>query len=619
MHEKIIAKKLELLAPRAVLSAEEIAGWDGRLATYRAPGVYDAETAWAPWNGDPGIPALKTVFLRTFLDMPPPAHPDATRWIEFRQQGLEALVSLDQTPYAGLDANHPRIPAPPPGRYALEIEGMAQLRAYCQPELKGSTASFSGGRILEVDPDIQGLILDLQFLWQAAMNTSDSYRGQRLDAVLDEVFHQIDLGVETTVLREDAKRARELMAERLSEIAADPEGGHVYLAGHTHIDTAYLWPIRETVRKCSRTFATAVRLMELYPEFHFSCSQAQLFAFTKEHYPELYEQIRGRVAEGRWHTTGAMWVESDCNVPSGESLVRQFLHGLRFYREEFGTRPLSCWLPDVFGYPGNLPQILAGCGLRYFMTCKLHWQATNPFPYHLFRWRGIDGSDVIAHIPKLKSYYNGYPNPEQLTMAWEGYNQKCEHPEVLLPFGYGDGGGGVTAEMLEFSRRAQGFPGLPGVRHGGEEEFFAGAEADAGKLPVWDGELYLETHRGTLTSQSRTKVANRRAECDLRDAEVWAAIATALGKTVDCGPLRGAWDRVLLQQFHDILPGSSVHEVYDDAPCDYAEARASAQAVRDAALRALAGESGGPYCICNSLSWNRTDPVEISLPTDVSG
>jgi alpha-mannosidase len=357
--------------------------------------------------------------------------------------------------------------------------------------------------------------------------------------------------------------------------------------------------------------------MEQFPQFHFSCSQAQLYAYVKQYEPALYEDIRKWVEEGRWHTTGAMWVESDCNVTSGESLIRQVLYGKRFFREEFGTDPRTCWLPDVFGYPGNMPQILRGSEVDYFMTCKLHWQSTNPFPHHLFWWEGVDGTRILTHIPRLRNYYNGKPEPEQLRFAWDNFREKSVADEVLLPFGYGDGGGGVTPEMLEYLPRAEAMPGLPATRTGGEEEFFDDALAKAADLPVWSGELYLETHRGTYTTQSATKQANRQCEYALRTAELWTSVAAMSGIAADAAPLDEAWRRVLLQQFHDILPGSSIAEVYEDALLDYHRAREAAEVCAAVALESMVRDLGiqGDVVVFNSRGWDRTDPVELLLPT----
>jgi alpha-mannosidase len=622
VDERIIAKKLEILTRRAVLRSQPIEGWQVRLATYHAPGEYEYEGDWAPLAPRATFPApratfpaLKTVLLKASVQCPSPAAPAGRVDLRLDGEGLEGLVSVDGRPYAGLDRNHSRVPAPEPGQHALEIEAMSVLRAYCQPELRDTRATFDGGALVEVDREIEAACYDIQFAWEATHAIQDERRRKRLAAALEASLLQIDLTVAQDALRRDVERARSILAEGISDIAPDPEGGCVYLVGHTHIDTAWLWPLSETVRKCGRTFATAVRLMETYPDFHFSCSQAQLYAYTREHFPALYQEIGTWVARGRWHTTGAMWVESDCNVPSGESLIRQFLHGLAFYRREFGTRPRTCWLPDVFGYPGSLPQILHGCGIPYFMTCKLHWQSSNPFPDHLFWWEGVDGSRVLAHIPKLRNYYNGYPNPEQLTIAWNSFLQKGIYDEVMLPFGYGDGGGGVTPEMMEFVARAGSFPGLPATRLGGEEDYFDRALEAGQELPVWVGELYLETHRGTYTSQSRTKQANRISERALREAEIWASIAQIKGAQVSLSPLQEAWQRVLTQQFHDILPGSSIGEVYEDAQADHEWAQRAAAGVRDAALHWLASEEGaaGDLCVFNALSWPRSDPVEATV------
>ena len=341
------------------------------------------------------------------------------------------------------------------------------------------------------------------------------------------------------------------------------------------------------------------------PRLPVLCSQPQLYAYTKAHYPELYEEIKKWVRTGRWACSGGMWVESDCNVPSGEALVRQILHGVTFFEREFGVRPKTLWLPDVFGYPGSLPGILVGCGLSNFFTCKLHWQARNEFPVNLFWWEGLDGSRILAHIPRLRDMYNGFPNPEQLNIAWDNYHQKAAYPEVMLPFGYGDGGGGPTDDMLAFAARAKRYPGLPDTRQGPEERYYDGVRASGAELPAWVGELYLETHRGTYTTHGEIKRANRKNELALRDAEVFGVLANAQGGKVDLAPLQAAWSNLLLLQFHDILPGSSIGEVYREAAADHARIHATALAVRDRALGALAErvDTRADMLVLNSLSW----------------
>ncbi|MBE0696206.1 MAG: alpha-mannosidase, partial [Anaerolineaceae bacterium] len=313
--------------------------------------------------------------------------------------------------------------------------------------------------------------------------------------------------------------------------------------------------------------------------------------------------------------TGAMWVESDCNVPSGESLIRQVLYGTRFFEQEFGIHPRTCWLPDVFGYPAALPGILKGCGVENFMTCKLHWQARNPFPDHLFWWEGVDGSQVLAHIPRLRDYYNGKPDAEGLVFAWEHFLQKGDYPEVMLPFGFGDGGGGVTEEMLETARRLPAFPGLPASRQRVEEDYFTDVRQASPDLPVWVGELYLETHRGTYTTQAAAKRANRKNELLLREAELFGLLANAQSARIDLEPLRGAWHNLLLLQFHDILPGSSIGEVYQEAKVDYASIAAAGSTIRQNALAALTTPADPQgLVIFNSLSWERSDAVTAWVP-----
>jgi alpha-mannosidase len=354
--------------------------------------------------------------------------------------------------------------------------------------------------------------------------------------------------------------------------------------------------------------------MERYPEFQFSCSQPQLYAYTKEHFPTLYEEIKHWVREGRWGTTGGMWVEADCNITSGESLIRQILFGKRFFREEFGTQPTSCWLPDVFGYTASLPQILQGCGLNSIYTCKLHWQARNPFPCHLFWWQGVDGTRVLAHIPLLRGMYNGNVQAEQLNYAWSQFKEKAAYDEMMFTFGYGDGGGGVTEGMLEYAERLKHYPGLPACRQDMGEAYLEKVHADLPELPNWQGELYVETHRGTYTSQAAVKRANRRNELLLREAEIAGVLSTQLGKSIDLNPLRGAWEKLLLHQFHDDLPGSSIGAVYVDALRDYRQVEKTAQSIRDVAIDAIAASApAADLFVFNSLSWERSDLIEATI------
>ncbi|HEY63142.1 MAG TPA: alpha-mannosidase [Caldilineae bacterium] len=614
MDPRIIQMKLAILRRRAVLRSWPISPYEARLADHLAPGTYRYEGDWYAVEGEGWWPAGKTVFLRARVELPGDV-PSDQLYLVFDGEGLEGLVTIDGHPYTGIDANHTRVQVPRQEAFLLEAEFIAIPRVMCLPELAGERARLRQIRIEQVDREIEDAWYDLHFAWEAGQAVRDDRRRQRILDALEEALLAIDLTLPHDRFREEVAQARRILRSHIERIAPDPEGGRIFLTGHSHIDTAWLWPLRETIRKCGRTFSTACRLMERYPHYRFSCSQPQLYAYTKRYFPSLYEEIKRWIREGRWETTGGMWVEADCNVSSGEALIRQILHGLRFFREEFGTRPRVCWLPDVFGYPGNLPQILRGCGLHSFFTTKLHWQARNPFPYHLFWWEGIDGTRVLAHIPRLKRGYNGHPTPEELVLAWENFNEKASYEEVLFPFGFGDGGGGPTEEMLEYAARAERYPGLPACRQGLEEAYFERVHATAPDLPVWHGELYLETHRGTYTTQAATKQANRKNELLLREAEIASVIASWLGQHIDLEPLRAAWENLLLLQFHDILPGSSIGQVYEEAAQDYARIEQTARSVRDAALQVIARHvPAADLLVFNSLSWERNDVTTAVIP-----
>ncbi len=395
--------------------------------------------------------------------------------------------------------------------------------------------------------------------------------------------------------------------------------------GHAHIDMAWLWRLSHTREKAARTFATVLHLMEAYPEYRFLHSSPSLYKFLKADYPDLYAQIKAKIASGEWEITGGTWVEPDTNCPSGESLVRQFLFGRRFVKNEFGLDMNLLWLPDVFGYSAALPQIILKSGLKYFMTTKISWSQFNRFPYDTFMWRGLDGSEVLTHFvttpePGSRIYtYNGRISPQDVQGIWREYQQKDINDELLLIFGWGDGGGGPTREMLEWAKAQHNLPGQPYVRLGKAEPFF---ERLAQRLlsedvPVWDGELYLEYHRGTYTSQAAVKRANRKAEILFHNAE-WLASMADLLKREESYPhdlLNSGWERILLNQFHDILPGSSIHPVYEDTLHDYEEVNAiGGGIVNESISKIMAGLPGKEsLTVFNSLSWERDDLIEIHL------
>jgi alpha-mannosidase len=360
-----------------------------------------------------------------------------------------------------------------------------------------------------------------------------------------------------------------------------PHEGRILLTGHAHLDLAWLWPLEETRRKAQRTWSSVVALLDRDPEFRFNQSSAQLYAFVERDDPELFAKVREQVAAGAWEPVGGMWVEPDSNMPAGESLVRQLLYGQRYFESTFGALHRVAWLPDCFGFSPALPQLLRLAGIESFFTIKLNWSETNKFPYDLFWWEGIDGSRVLAHMfdnPEHKTTgtdgYNGDPGPFALAATWRNFRGKSLFPESLLSIGYGDGGGGPTAEMVAQAAEVKNLPAIPEAAFGRVDEFFARLhESVAGReIPAWQGELYLELHRGTLTTQGRTKYLHRRAERDLVAAEVLAALNALCG-----GPqpesLEPHWRVLLRNEFHDVLPGSSIREVYQNTEAELASVR----------------------------------------------
>ncbi len=407
--------------------------------------------------------------------------------------------------------------------------------------------------------------------------------------------------------------------------------------GHTHIDVAWLWDLYQTRHKAVRTFATMLKLMEQYPEFKFMSSQAQLYLDVKEDQPELFERIRKAVKDKRWEAEGGMWVEADCNLSGGEALVRQFLYGTEFFETEFGEKSRILWLPDVFGYSAALPQILKKSGIDYFMTTKLSWSEYNLSPYDTFMWKGIDGSEVLTHFSPSREYiqnsnyerhddlqffttYNAMLQPNQIKGGWQRFQQKGIDNHFLVSYGYGDGGGGSTEWMIENARRMKGsVVGIPAVRHSFARDFFTELEkrvAGDKRLPKWSGELYLEYHRGTYTSQAKNKRNNRKLEIALRDAEYWL---TKAGLTWPQDELRRIWRSMLTLQFHDILPGSSIHKVYEDSDIIYADLFKRVKALRDEAIAAVTANVKGDLLVTNTLSHSRSDLVWFDAPDGVTG
>jgi alpha-mannosidase len=417
---------------------------------------------------------------------------------------------------------------------------------------------------------------ELQRIWELPSGLEDAPEG------LDETA-RASVSVATDLLRSGLRTLRERY----------PQNGALAMTGHAHIDLAWLWPLAETRRKANRTFHTMVGLMERYPDFRFNQSTAQLYAYLEKDDPALFARIKEKVQAGQWEPIGAMWVEPDTNMPTGESFVRQLLYGQRYFERTFGRRHNVCWLPDCFGFSPALPQLLRLAGIEHFFTIKVNWSETNKMPFDLFWWEGLDGSRVLAHtFENPVGGYNGETSPRAILETWRNFRGKHRHPESLLSFGFGDGGGGPTEEMLERQRQLADFPVVPALRPVKVAEWFEEVRAKLAadpELPVWVGEIYLELHRGTLTTQGRAKYLHRRAERALITAETLSSMAALLGEPI-APSLEQHWQVLLRNEFHDILPGSSIREVYEEAEAELSSVVAAGEVVIKGQIGAIAGK-----------------------------
>lgn len=534
---------------------------------------------------------------------------------------FESLLYVDKEAYQGVDGNHKEVFFPFSGD-----EKELEFRVW---------SGLSGGGIPEememeiIRAQIGYLDENVNALYFLSRNMLETYHlldenhpdKEWMLNLLNRGFQKIDFtNTQTDRFCEAAGNSYAWLSEQLE--GRKVSDVQMTMVGHTHIDVGWLWQIKHTREKAARSFSTVNRLMEQYEEYQFMQSQAQLYAFMKEDFPDIYEKMKQRIKEGRWEPAGAMWVECDCNLVSGESLVRQILMGKGFFAREFGVDNKYLWLPDVFGYSWAMPQILKKCGIHTFVTSKISWNDTNKMPYDTFLWRGMDGSEIVAHFittpdPEASSYtYNGDTKPYAVKGTWDNYSNKDLNTELLIPFGYGDGGGGVNMDMLETLQCIPKMPGIPHIKKETAADYFDGLQRTltenkrGGYLPVWDGELYLEFHRGTYTSQAYNKRMNRKMEYLLRDAEILSVLAREQkGMRYQKQMLDKIWKEVLCLQFHDILPGSSIKEVYDDSRKMYEEAREHIEGILDSIYDAFSNEQKGSWFFFQGANWKRSSYV----------
>jgi alpha-mannosidase len=539
----------------------------------------------------------------------------------------DSLVFLDGRPYGAFNLFHKKLRIEADGaEHRVHIEAYAgHPHGGCGP-FEGTSVvvtigktlpdfpnTFEGGCLLERLEPVHSLYYDGRVLFELTKELDNrSLRKARILKGLYDALGTISFAASGEELEREAAAAGKKLAPLLEAKNGDTVP-RVYLIGHAHIDHAWLWHIGETERKVARTFINMIRFIREYPEFVFIQSQPCQLEIVKNEYPEIFAEVQKAYRAGNWEPNGGMWVEADCNIPSGESLIRQFLVGKRVNRELLGYEADTLWLPDVFGYAAGLPQILKGCRVKYFITSKINWNDTTRFPYETFIWKGIDGTGVCAHFISAPGQgYNGRVNPAGIAEIWNEVQHKEIQEGAVKSVGEGDGGGGTLRADLEMARRLGNLEGAPRASwtrvSAALERIFAEPES----LPEWRGELYLELHRGTYTSQARTKWNNRRLEFALRDTEFLCAFAALEGRaSYPRDLLLESWKRVLIYQFHDIIPGSSIRRVYEEAEEDSARILSLLEDTRAGIRRGLLAECGGGLLMVNSLSWERSGPVRV--------
>ncbi len=539
----------------------------------------------------------------------------------------QMLLYINGAPFHGLDVNHTEVKLP----RALQDQPI-EIDIYAFSGINNSyhlaVNDVTAGVTLYVDlmrrdADVERLYYDLKtpYAFIAELNKTGTC-GDRIVDVLNDAVNLIDL---REPYGEHCTRSLRAASAYIDDNIYGHGDGVATLVGHTHIDVAWLWQYKHTRDKTARSYATALRMLDNYHGHIFMGPQAQLYQYLKEDYPDLFAEIKQAVADGRWEVEGAMWVEPDMNMPSGESLVRQLLFGKTFYMDEFGVESRVLWLPDVFGYSAALPQILKKAGVDYFMTAKLHNNEVNRMPHDTIMWHGIDGTGILTQLCTYSpSAYNADPEKGDVLVAWKNYKDKHINDDILMSFGYGDGGGGPTRGMVEsIDRLSKGIKGLPRVRIGAVGEYFDRLQERVGdhpRLPKWVGELYYELHRGTYTSMARVKRQNRKAECLLNETEFLCSLAQMYaGQAYPKDALNALWRDVLCNQFHDVLPGSSIKPVYDDTDVIYANVFDKAHDVYNDALAAIQTKlcaDGDSVVVVNPLSFTRDTAVTFAYDGD---
>ena len=568
--------------------------WEFQQGRHRAPGQYEVADPWVryepgmQWGGED-----VTAWFRSQVAIP--SEMDGCEVLLRIAPGGEGILRVNQQPVFGFDYNHREyvLAAQAKGgeTYALELE--CYFRDAPDDAIRNEVQffhCFEEAELIVRERELEGLGFDISTALELSRATESSnpelserllYHLQQAVALLD--FHTTD----AEVFSGGVRAARKLLARELYDRGYDRPAGTLELVGHCHIDICYIWPYRETVRKNLRTTLIASELMKAYPDYIFSQSQAKLYADLKQYHPDVFAQVKELVAQKRFEAVGDMWVEPDGNIPCGEAFVRQVLYGRRFFKEELGCESSVCWMPDVFGVCASLPQIRVQSGYKLFYTNKQAiWNDTNEFPYNTFWWEGLDGSRIMAHIPP--THFVGKMDPQSLMQQWGEHAEKNESPVVMYTYGFGDGGGGPTKQMLESAERLSRMDGVPGMRFSTARAFAQRIVAESENLPVWSDELYLEMHRGAQTTKGNLKRLNRQAEAALRASEALASVATLAGEgTVPAEQLEAVWKMLLECHFHDGVTGTHCTEAGIETEQNYKEILRRTGEMDQESMRAL--------------------------------
>lgn len=600
-HPEITRRRLDLFLKQDIVPKLRGERAPLKIEINENPARDQNEAAKGPWKeiqkGHRYGPAYTTFWFR--LTGTVPESMAGKEIAVIADLGGERTVWRDNSPWCGIDWEHTDMGFLDGSIFPCEESKVGKIEMYVQSYTRNPSMevhirerpreqlveTVENAEIVVIDRELKALHYDMEFalgLLDALEKDGPSYA--TLMRALNEVVN-----VYRSDSRETLARARKLIKETLGVLNGELKHTIVPV-GHAHLDTAWLWPIEITKKKMAHTTATQLNLMDQYPEYVFAHSQASQYEWLEKEYPILFQRVKAAIERGQWEPVGSMWVEADCNLTGAESLVRQFLYGKRYFREKFGYETQDMWLPDVFGYAAALPQILTKFNIKYFLTQKISWNQFNKFPHHTFWWQGIDGTRIWTHFPPADTYC-GSCEPKEVLFSVKNYKDHARADHSLYLFGFGDGGGGPTERHLEMLRRGRLAPHFPEIARAKTAlDFFRDSKARSRDLQVWVGELYGEFHRGTYTSQAANKRGNRISEFLLRDAEYLASFTEGFPKAYPSAKLEEAWKLVLLNQFHDIIPGSSVREVYVDSARDYEKIANLGHEVLDQSLVSIASK-----------------------------